>query len=657
MIIDRIVVENFGVFAGVQQVELTPPSADKPITLFGGLNGEGKTTLLDAMQLALYGKLAQTSNRGSIAYDVYLRKCAHRHASDDARSAVRIDFRYTSDGVESRYSVERSWSTNGTVKETLNVSKDGVPDTELADRWDEYFTEIMPISISQLYLFDGERVAELAEPRNSTRILRTAVQSLLGLDIVDQLSTDLLTLEMRKRKEVGSDEERRQIEEAQQSIDQAKALRDALEEQTSQSRDELAEAREHRSSVEREFELSGGHLYEERESLETGQRENKEAIAACNDALRELATGPLPLLMILEQADAVVEQARLESAALRDEITLQLLLERDKAALEALANASADERVLQEMGKFFESDAQRRMSSAQTPRYLELSEAQRTAVEALATHELPRVRQEARDLIAKHQKLTRDGEALERKLAGLPTEDSLEDILTERAEARRSVERADAKLHVLGDQLEKAESELESRSQALVALIESAVGRDFQQEDAGRLVTHASLVREALESFREMMVEHHARRIERSILECFRQLLRKDRLIAEMKLHTEDSSLELIGPGGDTFDTDRLSAGESQLLAVAILWGLARASGRVLPVAIDTPLSRLDSTYRDNLVSLYFPRASHQVLLLSTNKEIDREALAELEPAIGHMYRLKYDEKSDGSQITEGYFW
>jgi len=657
VIIDRLVVENFGVFAGTQQAELTPPSADQPITLFGGLNGEGKTTLLDAMQLALYGKLARTSNRGTVAYDEYLRKCTHRHAPDDARSAVRIDFRYTSDGVESSYSVERSWTSNGAVKEALSVTKDGSEDTELADRWDEYFTEIMPISVSQLYLFDGERVSELAEPGNSTKILRTAVQSLLGLDIVDQLSRDLLTLEMRKRKEVGSETEKQAIEDAQQAVSQAQTLRDSLATQSQSARAELAETRERRSSVDREFQLRGGHLYEERETIEREQRETRANLDDCRDELRDLAAGPLPLLMILDQAEGVIEQARKEDDALRDEITVDLLVERDRKSLHVLAGKYEDSEALQRLRDFFSSDVEKRRSSSQMQRYLKLSSAQLSSIEALHGHELPRVRQAAIHLLERHEALVRSGEALERKLAGLPSEESLDGILDQRAQVRRDVQHAEARVHVLSEELEKAEAEVEARTAELVALIETAVGQDFQHEDTGRVVVHASHVRESLEAFRELMVNHHARRIERSILECFRQLLRKDRLITEMKLHTEDSSLELIGPGGGPVDSDRLSAGESQLLAVAILWGLARASGRVLPVVIDTPLSRLDSTYRDNLVSLYFPRASHQVLLLSTNKEIDIEALGDLEPAIGHRYRLKYDEKSDSSEILDGYFW
>ena len=43
MILDSIIIENFGVYAGKQEAILTPEPG-KPIILFGGMNGGGKTT-------------------------------------------------------------------------------------------------------------------------------------------------------------------------------------------------------------------------------------------------------------------------------------------------------------------------------------------------------------------------------------------------------------------------------------------------------------------------------------------------------------------------------------------------------------------------------------------------------------------------------------
>ena len=111
------------------------------------------------------------------------------------------------------------------------------------------------------------------------------------------------------------------------------------------------------------------------------------------------------------------------------------------------------------------------------------------------------------------------------------------------------------------------------------------------------------------------------------------------------------------GGDGKPLALDRLSAGERQLLATSLLWGLAKASGRPLPTIIDTPLGRLDSSHRRHLLDRYFPVASHQVVLLSTDEEVDEASLARLKPFVGRSYTLTFDERTHSTTINSGYFW
>lgn len=164
-------------------------------------------------------------------------------------------------------------------------------------------------------------------------------------------------------------------------------------------------------------------------------------------------------------------------------------------------------------------------------------------------------------------------------------------------------------------------------------------------------------MRKTIDKFRVAVVERHTSRIATLVLDSFRRLLRKESLISNLTIDPETFTLELRGADGKLLSPDRLSAGERQLLAVSVLWGLARASGRPLPVVIDTPLGRLDASHRRKLVESYFPHASHQVLLLSTDKEIDEEYYQRLKPFIGHSYRLEFDEQLGSSRVEQGYFW
>ena len=179
----------------------------------------------------------------------------------------------------------------------------------------------------------------------------------------------------------------------------------------------------------------------------------------------------------------------------------------------------------------------------------------------------------------------------------------------------------------------------------------------FATEDAARVVKSTKRTRETLGFFRKAVVDQHIGEISRLVLGSFNELLHKKSLVSEIEINQEDFTVALVGGDGSVRSTSRLSAGERQLLAVSLLWGLARASGYPLPVIIDTPLGRLDAAHRTNLVERYFPNASHQVILLSTDKEIDEECLDKLRPALGKSYLLDFDDTSQCTTIRPGYFW
>src|SRR5262249_25470414 len=144
------------------------------------------------------------------------------------------------------------------------------------------------------------------------------------------------------------------------------------------------------------------------------------------------------------------------------------------------------------------------------------------------------------------------------------------------------------------------------------------------EETAERVVVYAARVRGTMHRFREAILDRRIRRLEALVLEGFQQLLRKETLVTGLSIDPRTFGVTLHGAALLALSPERLSAGERQLLAVSIIGALARASGRSLPVVIDTPLGRLDSVHRERLVERYVPHAGHQVIVLSTDEEIDR---------------------------------
>src|SRR5438034_2036550 len=216
MILEQLMLRNFCLFRGKQVFELAPLQRDgklRPIVLFGGINGGGKTTLFDAIQLALYGNRARCSKRANLSYEDFLRQSIHHGTAAGEGAGVWLSFRYATDGADHEYEVRRDWLVqDGKLRENLFVYQDGLLNYSLARNWPQLVEELIPLEISQLFFFDGEKIRALAEDVSSSEALGAAVKALLGLDIVERLVTDATVLQTRLAKQAGTPEHRAQVE-------------------------------------------------------------------------------------------------------------------------------------------------------------------------------------------------------------------------------------------------------------------------------------------------------------------------------------------------------------------------------------------------------------------------------------------------------------
>jgi DNA sulfur modification protein DndD len=246
---------------------------------------------------------------------------------------------------------------------------------------------------------------------------------------------------------------------------------------------------------------------------------------------------------------------------------------------------------------------------------------------------------------------------LEVELARVPAEDAIAELQAELQLVRQRHQQGEVALRALDDKIQLLVRQLDDADRRYKRCLGEGVEVELDREHVGRLLRHSTRMRDTLGKFRTAAIRKHAARLERLILESFAQLLRKTGLVTGLSVDPITFRLELTGGDGQSLPYERLSAGERQLLATSILWGLAKASGRPLPTIIDTPLGRLDSSHRRHLLERYFPVASHQVILLSTDEEIDETSLKHLKRFVGRDYQLKFNEESRSTEINPGYFW
>lgn len=657
MILDEITLHNFGLYNGRQSITLTPASRDKPVILFGGLNGGGKTTLLDALQLCLFGGHAKTSSRGSLAYPEYLARCIHR-GSDMQEAGVRISFRHTVDGQEECYVIDRSWRlANGSCKERFEVLKNGNLDPALADNWASQVDDFIPANIAHLFLFDGEQIERYASQQDSSLLIGTAIQNLLGLDMVDQLDKDLQVYERRKRLQEKDQDAQAEIATLETELRELRTSADFLKQERASLRTlQIDRKNRELSKVEDEYRKLGGDLYDQRLSIEERLTEADKMVGANADGLRELASGALPLALVRVLLKSAEARDRHEEECRRARDVLETLQTRDQAALKRMRSQFKDKKVAEVLKAFFDADRTQRESLSRKETLLDLSQDVRSDIHALLRGDLDALAEESAKQLRKHKKLEAATRKVRAEQESIPGEDAIAELAGRREATRNEIGKLEAQHEEMAREIERLERDIQRKEQSLARLLERNAVARRQREDQERILRHSSRVRATLESFRSAVIARHVRRIEQLVLESYQQLLRKASLVTRLSIDPVKYALTLFGRDGAPLSPERLSAGERQLLAIALLWGLAKASGRPLPTAIDTPLGRLDTGHRVHLVERYLPFASHQVLLFSTDEEISGDYLERLRPWIGRTYHLSYNDDQGQTRVVPGYF-
>ena len=656
MILDELVLENVGTFRGRHVIRLAPPSTLKPIVLIGGLNGAGKTTVLEAIQLAMYGSLAQISARRGGSYDSYLRGLIHRGVPHEEGAVVELTFKAHQQGIERTFRVRRRWRSAGaSMREILLVTVDGRHDEALTSTWSEHVETFLPRGIAGLFFFDGEQIEALADLDRSRQVLGTALAALLGLDLVDRLGTDLAVLRRRHRGAQVPDDLRQAVDERKQSATAVRQAEEAAAEVVATARVESERAEKRLHGVTERYRAAGGDLLDQREAADTRVALLRDQLSEVEADLRLELADVAPMLQIKELVARLASQAQTEADAERDRVVIDVIARRDSALVAELKRAQVSAAALARIDAFLQTDRAGRTRSSDVEPVTGLRNP--SAIESLVSSALPSAERRVVALIERRQSLRADLDQAERVLVAIPDPEALAPLRAELDEASHLAVRAHASLVHADEQLTVLRQERARADAAYESALDRAAHATLAADDDRRLVEHVDRVRTTLDALRLAATRRHLARISGMVLEALGRLLRKSQLVSDVRIDPETNTVELTGADGRPLTPQELSAGERQLLAVALLWGLARAAGQPLPMIVDTPLGRLDGSHREHLLDRYFPHASHQVILLSTDTEIDAEAYERIRSRVGREYRLEFDQAANATTVQPGYFW
>ena len=652
MILHSLTVSDFRAFRGTHQISFTPRTKygiQKPMVLIGGLNGSGKTTLFVAIKLALYGRHAIGLGTSQANYEKFILECIHSptaSVSPPNEVFVELDFSYGKLGRQSRYVVRRSWRKRGTsVAECIALIEDGQPRTDLTpEACQGFLNQLVPLGVSELFFFDGEKIAMLADDE-SGEMLGAAIHRLLGLDIVERLRNDLRIYIRRRTKEFAAKETRSEITELQREYSGLRTVINASLEEQQCSRDELDALMRERDKLQIQLSETGGDWAVSRKMRKEKAQTLSDEIVLCERQLREELAGSYPLSLVPELLEDILKTAmsglmtfnQIEANELLTNFAAKL-----KRSLDDVATAVV-ERTLRDS----------RIAVSESVPQFDISHRGLARLEDTVHRTIPDAKKRVLNLVERITQVRENLETTNSEIDRTPDRAVLSDTLGNLNVVDQDAQDLGARIAVRRQELRRSYV----KSIALARSLRDKYKKISEIEKAEQPLKHAKSIVDLLREFHRIKSNQKIEQLELEFSASFRRLSRKEDIVDRVRIDPMKFTVTLVDRDGHEINKSQLSAGEKQIYAIAILEALARTSGLRLPVVIDTPLGRLDSHHRNSLVCRYFPFASHQVILLSTDTEVDEPFFRELSPNVSHAFEIQFDEKDRSASLKEGYFW
>jgi DNA sulfur modification protein DndD len=192
----KLTIENYKSFQFATEIPFPVNTDGQSIFLIGGMNGAGKTSIMEAINFCLYGAKADEIYR-----NINRREKATGNPNVAFELVIEMD-------DESELIVKRSW-TAGVVAdpkprdliERLVVVRDGKRvSARNQEIWQDFIRAAIPPGITQFFFFDGEKIQEIAADDHFEVRLKSSLEVALGIQYINRLASDIAHLKQEERK-------------------------------------------------------------------------------------------------------------------------------------------------------------------------------------------------------------------------------------------------------------------------------------------------------------------------------------------------------------------------------------------------------------------------------------------------------------------------
>lgn len=717
MIINSITLKNFRSYEDETTFSFAPKD-NKNIVLIGGENGAGKSTLFEAIKLCIYGPITYGYLGENYNYLTKIKNNINDNAfkNKDIECFLGLSLSFK-DGTEMKeYYLKRSWKyINQKIHEDFRVY---LKDQELQDEdklyFDKYLKSVIPPSLFDFFFFDGEELSDFFTGKNANSNLKESILELFNYDTFEVLKKQLLSHQRAKSKSSTK------LEEVQKNYDEISSNVKEIKNEISDLEKTLILDEEHldnllikREQIEENFKNSGGLLEGEKAAINSEIAKIEAERITINQKIKDFCNDTLPFLLItdlLEKTKIQIEKednwnsynvvkSKLSNDTISNVLSKHVLMDIDLTSIDNIADE-----LLFEIFKDYDLTGDHDI--------LNLSVSEKELIKHHINDIMDNKNNYKNEIINSFSSITQinnNVKNLKAKLTSSVSDDILNNYLESIHSINNEINEVQSNIAVKKSNTASKYSALQNKEYHLTR----ARNEYTTLLQNINVLDMSSQLIDYLNELLTNLTKDKIKLIEDEFIKIFSTIIRKENYVnsividdnfnTTLYINKEYNSIEILNviknlgydglekKYGHKFLEDLLihynvktnreleeivtsdisfnyislstkinindfSNGEKQIYILCLIWAIIKSSGVEIPFIIDTPYARIDETHRNSLTTTYLPNISKQVIILSTNKEIDSELYNVVKPYVCDEYLLLYNSELRKTEVKNGYF-
>ena len=665
MLITKIIAKNFKTYRELD-LDLTV-NEEQPIILIGGENGGGKTTLFQAIYSALYGlkvKDEQHFNK--------LQNAGERAKNaGNSSNKIELEIHFTGKVLHSdyKYIIKRLYtlnSQNNPVEAVmLNLNGDifnygtATPHAERVKKEAEVNKIIkanLPQELSKYFLFDAMEAGNLLKDEYLNRVIKENIENVMGFNKYIQLgnATNTLTQEYIAQS-IEIEEERTQYKSLIEEHKKYQDLIDATKVQYDRSLN---------------YAMAQKELYESAKEGKNLQANIKEQIQILERKIEDILNKEI---LYIDQSEKFLNDIEIQVfipkliTIVQNEIEL-ILSEKSQQVnsdfIEPEHISKVSDKVLEFLREhnIIKGDLTAEQKIKLTDYIIKKSAQNKTETEYdfIDKNDIIHFEQLLGwSSINQYNILEQQKSSLEKEIASLPNLkiqllDLRKNDMGGSEDIIQSYDANELKIKDFKEVIKNYQSEIERLDTKIKRFdLSDEEVPNPKLETLKKLGPLFSNISNALLKNKKARIEEAMKNDLNTTLVVYENQI--DRVLLSEDL--SNLSFKIFHKAGNEIYLDELNAASKQIIIQVLLKSLHYFGDYNPPVMIDTVFGYLDESSRASLLENYFPKLSHQTILLSTDSEIRKSVdLDKIENFISKKFTLVRDKENQLTKVVEGYF-